>query len=139
MALPNTGITTNMVGTAIGSGSRDVGTLCNHPQVNKWSINKPMLNSPVSRDPLEPDSLKQFTFNHAYLANRVIRDEYHYWYLHYIRAEDWSKPNSDTWSNAGKLYPELPAYRLGDFRGYDHSALRPKINSRKADYRYFRT
>lgn len=41
-ALPSTGITTSMVASAIGAATNDVGTLCKHPNVNKWSRFKPI-------------------------------------------------------------------------------------------------
>lgn len=37
MALSNSNITVSMVKSAIGSGSNDVGTLCTHQNINKWS------------------------------------------------------------------------------------------------------
>ena len=42
MALWTTGITTAAVGTALGSSSRDVGTLCKHSSINKWAKGKPV-------------------------------------------------------------------------------------------------
>lgn len=42
MALPNTGITTSMVASAIGAATNDVGQLCIHPNINKWSKWKPV-------------------------------------------------------------------------------------------------
>ena len=48
MALPNSNISTTLVGTTLGSGSRDVGTLCTHPNINKWSKWKPVPNTEVS-------------------------------------------------------------------------------------------
>ena len=41
-ALPTTGITTTLVGTTLGVSSRDVGTLCTHPNINMWSKYKPV-------------------------------------------------------------------------------------------------
>ena len=38
-ALPNTGITTTLVGQTLGTSSRDVGTLFLHPNVNEWGFN----------------------------------------------------------------------------------------------------
>ena len=42
MALGTTGITTAAVGTALGTSSRDVGTLCKHSAINKWAKGKPV-------------------------------------------------------------------------------------------------
>lgn len=35
MALPNSNISTTLVGNTLGSSSRDIGTLCTHPNINK--------------------------------------------------------------------------------------------------------
>jgi hypothetical protein len=45
MALPNTGITTTLVGQTLGTSSRDVGTLFLHPNVNEWGFNCPGINN----------------------------------------------------------------------------------------------
>lgn len=42
MILGSAGITTGIVGNAIGSSSRDIGTLCTHNNINKWSKHKPI-------------------------------------------------------------------------------------------------
>jgi hypothetical protein len=63
MALPNTGITTTLVGNTIGSGSGDVGTLFLHPNVNEWGFNCPGINNmkavwgkpPSERQKLSPN------------------------------------------------------------------------------------
>lgn len=39
MALPNTNISTTLVGQTLGTSSRDVGTLFLHPNVNEWGFN----------------------------------------------------------------------------------------------------
>ena len=48
MALPTTGISTSLVGTTLGTSSRDVGTLCTHTSINKWSKWKPIRYNTVS-------------------------------------------------------------------------------------------
>lgn len=42
MALSSTGITTSLVGNAIGSSSRNVGALCSSSLINEWSKWKPI-------------------------------------------------------------------------------------------------
>ena len=42
MALGTTNISTTLVGTTLGTSSRDVGTLCTHPNINPWSKWKPI-------------------------------------------------------------------------------------------------
>ncbi len=99
-ALPSTGITTSMVANAIGVGSNDVGTLCSHSNVNKWSRYKPI----------------------SYAAN-VLTDN--------VRSTETGFVSSDETTGYGtvqKLNYVTPSggatspYRLGDFRGYNHSA-----------------
>jgi hypothetical protein len=41
MAIPQSGITTTLVGQTIGLGSNDVGTLCTSTKINPWSRYKP--------------------------------------------------------------------------------------------------
>ena len=42
MALPNTGITTYLVGNTLGTTSRNVSALCKHTNINKWAKGKPI-------------------------------------------------------------------------------------------------
>ena len=48
MALPTTGITTTLVGTTLGVGTRNVGNLCKAESVNMWSKMKPVRKSKVT-------------------------------------------------------------------------------------------
>ena len=41
MALPNTGITTHLVGNTLGTSSRNVSTLCSSSLINMFSWYKP--------------------------------------------------------------------------------------------------
>ena len=47
MALPSSNISVAMVKAELGASSNDVGTLCTHPNVNKWSKRKPINHSSV--------------------------------------------------------------------------------------------
>lgn len=104
MALPTTGISTNLVKTAIGAGSNDVGQLCIHPNVNKWSKNKPIssnkLTGLTSADRLGSDyglvpPPTQMNYTPVYSQNWI-----------------YNRPTGGVNS----------PYRLGDFRGYEHLA-----------------
>ena len=113
MALPNTNISTTLVGQTLGSGSRDVGTLCTHPNINKWSKWKPVRWNKV--EPLVvndirgakaglsiPSQTSEVTMMSAYRSDPIQQ-----WiYL---------KPRG------GNNNPPEP-YRLGDFRNYEHGA-----------------
>lgn len=104
MALPSDKITTTLVGDTIGSGSRDVGTLCTHPNINKWSKNKPIsynkLTGLISADKLGADyglvpPPTQTNYTPVYSQNWI-----------------YNRPTGGVNS----------PYRLGDFRGYEHLA-----------------
>lgn len=110
MALSATGITTSMVGTALGAASRNVGALCVHPNVNKWSKWKP----------IRSQKLDGITASELASAN---------YGLNIIQYGSVSSVVSAYGINGGiwvYLTPRGGAvsepYRLGDFRNYDHSA-----------------
>ncbi|WP_286847095.1 hypothetical protein [Proteiniphilum sp. UBA5463] len=108
MALPDTNISTTLVGTTLGSGSRDVGTLCTHPNINKWSRWKPIRSNKVA-GLVETDlENAQFGFSFPVEINAGVS----------ILSQNWvyDKPR-------GLAYNE--GYRLGDFRGYNHQAIIP--------------
>ena len=60
MTLPNTGITTNLVKNIIGSSTNNVGQLCTHSNVNKWSKWKPVAYNTVS--PITTEILSSVRF-----------------------------------------------------------------------------
>ena len=101
MALPTTGITTTLVKNTLGAGSNDVGQLCIHPNVNKWSKRKPFRDNVIHH-------------NEAYWWRRSgispnIRSGL---YIPYGVDQTWSYPKPSGGINS--------PYRLGDFRGYQH-------------------
>lgn len=98
MALPDTNISTTLVGQTLGSGSRDVGTLCTHPNINKWSKWKPVRSNKVKG--LTVTDMENLSSGLSRL------DMYEVVYL---------KPTG------GASSP----YRLGDFRNYNHAAIPP--------------
>ena len=98
MALPTTGISTSLVANTIGAGSNDVGTLCTHPNINKWSKWKPVRSNKVTG--LTVTDIENLSSGLSRL------DMYEVVYL---------KPTGDASS----------PYRLGDFRNYNHSATQP--------------
>lgn len=99
MALPNTGITTHLVGNTLGTSSRNVSTLCSSSLINMFSWYKPFnyngLPSDSARDAIS--GLKYDSVN-----KQIIYD----------------KPKGG----------ESSPYRLGDFRGYNHNAEAPTID-----------
>ena len=94
MALGTTNISTTLVGTTLGTSSRDVGTLCTDPAINKWSRYKPV--------------------HGAYL---------HPTCGFIITSTTDQRPNtlrSYVWAYDNPTEAKASEFRLGDFRGYDH-------------------
>ena len=60
MALPDSNISVAMVKSELGASTNDVGRLCIHPNVNKWSKWKPVRHSSVT--PLTEEQLKSVSF-----------------------------------------------------------------------------
>lgn len=120
MALPNTNISVAMVKAELGAATNDVGRLCIHPNINKWSKHKPVrqpyidvdglsdwwkaldgkcgLNIPVYTSPGSISTNGTFLYD---LKNKNYNWEY-------MPPEGQSSP-----------------YRLADFRNYEHSAVMP--------------
>lgn len=111
-ALPSSNISVTMVKQAIGSGSNDVGTLCTHPNINKWSKWKPVsFNKPSGITLTELQSIKfgmvLITSNTpSNLLSAINNNGYDVKY---------QKPTG------GASSP----YRLGDFRNYHHDSVIP--------------
>ena len=107
MALPTTGISTSLVGTTLGSGSRDVGTLCTHPNINKWSKWKPISIAKVTG--LTESDLQSANYGLSIPA----ADSDDGTYL------------SQTWGYIKPTGGSNSPYRIGDFRTYEHAAICP--------------
>lgn len=106
MALPNSNISTTLVGQTLGTSSRDVGTLCTHPNINKWSRWKPV-RALTNGGPLT-DVLLRGANCGAILPgtiNALVLDK-----------------RDDNWEYAPPQGGEASPYRIGDFRGYEKTA-----------------
>lgn len=116
-ALPESGITTSMVGNALGTTSRDVGTLCKHSSINKWAKYKPIVYNTTS--PLTEAQRKEKNYGITAWSgsspNQVI--------IMYLMIDG---GNTITYNSptGGTAAP----YRLGDFRKYNHAATAPVTN-----------
>lgn len=110
MALPNSNISTTLVGNTIGSGSRDVGTLCTHPNINMWSRRKPVRDVRV----VVPEEEVGLGDNCGLALQRFSGDD--------TLVTTYNRPG--TWVD--KLGQHSTPLRLGDFRGYEHTiTVRP--------------
>ena len=113
MALGTTNISTDLVGTTLGTSSRDVGTLCKHPSVNRFSRWKPY-SIPNKLDGLTDGLIKSINFgmNPTTITIGQI-------------------PTSKSVENSSFIWGQWQAptgginspFRLGDFRNYAHDAV----------------
>lgn len=110
MALPNTNLSVTAVKKVLGVSSNDIGTLCTHSNINKWSRWKPIRMNKVT--PLTDSDLISKGFG----LNSPIGTTNDYT----IALQSWfyNKPR-------GNLVNPIEPYRLGDFRGYNHQAEAP--------------
>ena len=105
MALGTTGISTSLVASTIGAGSNDVGRLCTHQNVNKWSKWKPV-------------SLPQVTgIDDTQLSNIDFG-------LIYPRSNNYVVIAGQKWTYNKPVGTASSPFRLGDFRGYYHQAIK---------------
>lgn len=111
--LPETGITTHLVRTALGTNKTDVGALCTSGRINMWSRWKPVRCSKYAGISL--DDIKAANFGLA------LEDDAD---LNYNTNDPESTVPIKKWVYLrpdGTPYP----YRLGDFRKYKHDAQPP--------------
>ena len=107
MALPNSNISVSLVRDTIGAGSNDVGQLCIHPNVNKWSKRKPVKFNSVQ-------GLTEANFqsvNYGLTIPNADSDEGTTLALPWV----YDKPSGG----------ETEPYRLGDFIEYEHNSICP--------------
>ena len=114
MALPNTNISVSMVRDELGAATNDVGQLCTHPNINKWSKWKPIRFDQVT--PIEQWQIEAVRSGLTYNMFQNVRN------LCLSQIEDptqawvYNRPRGDT------VTPAEP-YRLEDFRNYNHEAI----------------
>lgn len=129
MALDIKNISTGLVAQTIGAGSNDVGTLCNHPNINKWSKFKPIIygSSVQSTNGILP-------YKSGLMVKHDTKSKIGHSLYYYIQVtldnilllESNLDANGNPVLTADDLYGDLE-YRLGDFRGYDHNAKKPSF------------
>lgn len=107
--LPNSGITTTLVGNALGVSTHNIGELHRNARVNKWSFMKPLA---ISKNVIT-DSERRL--NSGFVSSEV----------------------STSWGTKIKVFNYVVPtsyYRLGDFRGYNHNASVPKAAVEKRSW-----
>ena len=120
MALPNDKISIPMVARELGTTENDLGRLCIHPNINKWSKFKPIQNSKKGDVQLADYISVNYGIQFPIYSNvasliegittRVIPP-----------APDYSPIWKYLRPNGGVNQP----YRIGDFRGYKHNSVIP--------------
>lgn len=120
MALGTTGINTTLVSKEIGAGSTDVGTLCKHTNINKWSKYKPVQHS--KRVGLVDADFKSVRSGMNIPSVMAHPSSGYVPIMDYYR----NNPNFEFTYNKPRgvnaTYGWDEPFRLGDFRGYEHSA-----------------
>ena len=114
MALPNTNISVAMVKAELGAATNDVGQLCIHPNVNKWSKWKPVRHQSV-------EGMTEAKLSEANYGLGVFRGSPPLTLSEFC--------NSLRLNDGVIYYPpqggNLSPFRLGDFRNYNKDAQIP--------------
>lgn len=111
MALPLTGVSVSLVRSTLGASTNDVGLLCTHPNINRWSKWKPIRSNKL-------DGITESDIISAKSGLVVPSVSGYANIVSYYRNNPgftfpYNKPR-------GGAYNEY--YRLGDFRNYDKDA-----------------
>lgn len=106
-------ITTTKVGNELQVSSRDIGQLCSSDRINKWSKHKPV-RYPKTTGLID----SEFKGTAADNLNGII-----YGLAGRVSAVSYKDLHTTTYEYVGRPTGTSNApYRIGDFRGYDHSA-----------------
>ena len=106
MALPSSNISVAMVKSELGAATNDVGQLCIHPNINKWSRWKPVRHPKVT--PLTEGDLQAANFGLEVAE---------------FTPADTNNPESHEFTYIQPTGGSASPYRLGDFRNYEHEAV----------------
>ena len=123
MALSTSGITTTLVANALGSASRNIGALCTHQNVNKWSKHKPVIQARDSNDGF-PTWWKASDGK----CGLDIPE-----FTSITSLINYYNTTPELWTYKKPTGSESSPFRLGDFRGYEHSAQPPLLANQMAD------
>jgi hypothetical protein len=110
MALPNNNISVAMVKSELGAATNDVGQLCIHPNINKWSKWKPVaISNLVDPATIEDLAGAQYGLAIPFFSTRAELISYY-------------NSNNGEWTYTKPSGGMMSPYRLSDFRNYEHSA-----------------
>ena len=116
MALGTENISTDLVGTTLGTSSRDVGTLCKHSAINKYSKWKPIRNSKVVG--ITATDLHNANDGLTTPAFTSLTDLFASYHTGSGHGANWGYDKPRGYVSEIIIEP----YRLGDFRNYLHTA-----------------
>ena len=116
MALGTTNISTTLVGTTLSTSSRDVGTLCTHSAINKYSKWKPIRNSKVAG--ITATDLHNANYGLTTPTYTSLTDLFASYHIGSGHGADWGYNKPRGYVSEIIIEP----YRLGDFRNYLHTA-----------------
>lgn len=132
MSLQISGITMSMVANEIGHFNNNLGVLCNSQNINKWSKYKPIIND------VSVNSVNGFL---PYASGLIIKHDtlttgtsLNY----FVPCNTTNILNLETM--AGHTYDDIKEFfefRLGDFRKYNHNALKPSYDAIFPDMEVF--
>ena len=116
MALPNTEISVPDVRDELGAATNDVGRLCIHPNINKWSKWKPVRHGSIN--PLTEAQLRSTNYGLGgqELSNIVA-------YNKQSGASGVVMDNPLIWGYSKPIGTAISPYRLSDFRLYNKLAI----------------
>ena len=110
MALKTTGVTVSQVASTLGTNLTDIGALCTHHNINKWSKYKPTIYPSVC-----PTMEQFYKANDGYCGFDTTTAR--------IQNEgDTDGMVNNIWTYKPPTGGAISPYRLGDFRGYAHDA-----------------
>ena len=130
--LATSNISTTLVANTLGTSTRDVGSLCTSENINKWAKYKPIDNDTVAYDTntwlnsayANEDGKCGLNINPVRIETGDMR-----WTFKTMR-DQYNDPTQWQYIKASK------AFRLGDFRGYQHDAVCPVRTAYRKDYTY---
>lgn len=113
--LANSNISTSLVANTLQASTRNVGILCTHPNINKWSKYKPVIWPYVNVDNL-PANVPRYAASDGRCGFKAIQP------MDYSVLISYYKNPTECWEYQPPTGGASAPYRLGDFRGYDHEA-----------------
>lgn len=138
MALPNDKISIPMVARELGTTENDLGRLCIHPNVNKWSKYKPVPNNEISFPNRDDNNANGRPNWQGVDTNKLLNtipvisgiqscglwipqlNQYTTWNNVKVAMDETIRNHNWNKSFTSEDFPNIPK-RLGDFRSYEHS------------------